>query len=214
MVQGTASSAGKSLLTTALCAYAARAGITVAPFKAQNMSNNARVVHGGEIGTAQALQAWAAGVAADVRMNPILVKPEGDTRSQVVRLDQVDGRLSGMRWEHRAEALWGDIATSLHSLLDEYELVIIAGAGSPAEFNLWPYDLANMRVAAEADAPVLVVSDIDRGGALAHCYGTWAVLPATQRSHSIRPSVARSTTRTMASVTSGPMPSPGMRVIG
>lgn len=181
MVQGTASSAGKSLLTTALCAHAARAGIAVAPFKAQNMSNNARVVHGGEIGTAQALQAWAAGVTPDVRMNPVLVKPEADTRSQVVRLGAVDATLSRLPWEQRSPALWGDIAASLHSLLAEYELVIIEGAGSPAEFNLWRHDLANMRVAAEADAPVLIVSDIDRGGALAHCYGTWAVLPRAQR---------------------------------
>lgn len=181
MVQGTASSAGKSLLTTALCAHAARAGIRVAPFKAQNMSNNARVVDGGEIGTAQALQAQACGIAPDVRMNPVLVKPEADTRSQVVRRGRVDRELSGLRWEERAAALWGDIRDSLHELLLAYDLVVIEGAGSPAEFNLWPYDLANMRVAAEADAPVLLVSDIDRGGALAACYGTWAVLPADQR---------------------------------
>lgn len=181
MVQGTASSAGKSLLTTALCAYAARAGIDVAPFKAQNMSNNARVVDGGEIGTAQALQAWAAGVAPHVRMNPVLIKPEGDTRSQVVRLGRVDHTLSHRRWQDRAALMWGDIRGSLHALLDTHDLVIIEGAGSPAEFNLWPWDLANMRVAAEADAPVLLVSDIDRGGALAHCYGTWALLPADER---------------------------------
>lgn len=181
MVQGTASSAGKSLLTTALCALAARRGVRVAPFKAQNMSNNARVVDGGEIGTAQALQAWASGIDPDVRMNPVLVKPEGDTRSQVVRLGRVDPALSRLPWEERAAALWTDIAMSLRSLRDEYDLVIAEGAGSPAEFNLWRWDLANMRIAEAADAPVLVVSDIDRGGALAHCYGTWAVLPADQR---------------------------------
>ena len=181
MVQGTASSAGKSLLTTALCALAARRGVKVAPFKAQNMSNNARVVDGGEIGSAQALQAWASGITPDVRMNPVLVKPEGDTRSQVVRLGQVDPTLSRLRWEERAAALWTDITFSLRSLRDEYDLVIAEGAGSPAEFNLWRWDLANMRVAEAADAPVLLVSDIDRGGALAHCYGTWAVLPAAQR---------------------------------
>ncbi|HSJ44748.1 MAG TPA: cobyric acid synthase [Euzebyales bacterium] len=181
MVQGTSSSAGKSLLTTALCAHAARAGIRVAPFKAQNMSNNPRVVDGGEIGTAQALQALACGIAPDVRMNPVLVKPEADTRSQVVRRGRVDHELSGLRWEERTAALWGDIRDSLHDLLDSYDLVVLEGAGSPAEFNHWPYDLANMRVAEEADAPVLVVSDVDRGGALAHCYGTWAVPPADQR---------------------------------
>ena len=181
MVQGTASSAGKSLLTTALCAYAARAGARVAPFKAQNMSNNARVVDGGEIGTAQALQAQACGITPDVRMNPVLVKPEADTRSQVVRRGRVDRRLSCLRWEERTAALWDDIRESLHELLAAYDLVVIEGAGSPAEFNLWPHDLANMRVAAEADAPVLVVSDVDRGGALAHCFGTWAVLPAAER---------------------------------
>jgi adenosylcobyric acid synthase len=182
MVQGTASSAGKSLLTTALCAHAARAGIAVAPFKAQNMSNNARVVDGGEIGAAQALQAQAAGVPPDVRMNPVLVKPEADTHSQLVRLGRVDRALSARRWEERAAALWDDIRICLHDLLDTYDLVVIEGAGSPAEFNLWPYDLANMRVAEEADAPVLLVADIDRGGALAHCYGTWALLPGTERS--------------------------------
>jgi adenosylcobyric acid synthase len=181
MVQGTASSAGKSLLTTALCAHAARAGIKVAPFKAQNMSNNARVVDGGEIGSAQALQAWACGITPDVRMNPVLVKPEADTRSQVVRRGRVDRALSSLPWEERTAALWNDIHTSLQDLLASYDLVVIEGAGSPAEFNLWPYDLANMRVAAAADAPVLVISDVDRGGALASCYGTWALLPTDER---------------------------------
>jgi adenosylcobyric acid synthase len=182
MVQGTASSAGKSLLTTALCAHAARAGVTVAPFKAQNMSNNARVADGGEIGAAQALQAQAAGIRPDVRMNPVLVKPEADTRSQLVRMGRVDRVLSAQRWEERTAALWDDIRTCLHDLLDAFDLVVIEGAGSPAEFNLWPHDLANMRVAEEADAPVLLVADIDRGGALAHCYGTWALLPDSERS--------------------------------
>lgn len=183
MVQGTASSAGKSLLVTALCALAARAGVRVAPFKAQNMSNNARVVDGGggEIGTAQAVQAWAAGIEPDVRMNPVLVKPEGDTRSQVVRLGRVDPVLGRTPWTDRADAVWPDIRDSLHALLAEFDLVVIEGAGSPAEFNLWHCDVANMRVAVEADAPVVLVSDIDRGGALAHCYGTWALLPPDQR---------------------------------
>ncbi|HEX6256431.1 MAG TPA: hypothetical protein VFZ70_11555 [Euzebyales bacterium] len=122
MVQGTASSAGTSLLTTALCAHATRAGVAVAPFKAQNMSNNARVVDGGggEIGAAQALQARAAGVRPDVRMNPVLVKPEADTRSQLIRLGRVDHALSARRGEERSAALWDDIRTC--RTVDGYEI--------------------------------------------------------------------------------------------
>lgn len=180
-VQGTSSSAGKSLVATALCRHFARRGLRVAPFKAQNMSNNARVVAGGEIGVAQYLQARAAGVEPDLRMNPVLVKPEGERRSQVVVLGRADLTLSRTPWRRRAPALWPAIASSLRSLLDEFELVVIEGAGSPAEINLRGCDLANMRSARLADAPVLLVCDIDRGGAFAHLYGTWALLPADER---------------------------------
>jgi adenosylcobyric acid synthase len=180
-VQGASSSAGKSLLATALCRHFARHGLHVAPFKAQNMSNNARVVGGGEIGVAQYLQALAAGVEPDVRMNPVLVKPESDRRSQVVVLGAVDRELSRAPWRQRAPALWPVVESSLRALLREFELVVIEGAGSPAEVNLRESDLANMRAARLAEAPVLLVADIDRGGAFAHLYGTWALLGPDER---------------------------------
>jgi adenosylcobyric acid synthase len=181
MVQGASSSAGKSLVTTALARALRRRGIDVVPFKAQNMSNNARVVSGGEIGTAQYLQALAAGVEPDVRMNPVLVKPEGDNRSQVVILGRPDLELSRLPWRERRHALWPVIADALASLQREHELVLLEGAGSPAEINLRDTDFANMRAAKAAGACVLLVADIDRGGAFAHLYGTWALLPEDER---------------------------------
>ena len=181
MIQGTSSWAGKSLVTTALARLISRRGVAVAPFKAQNMSNNARVVAGGEIGVAQYLQARAAGVIPDVRMNPVLVKPETDDRSQMVVMGRPDLGLSREPWRRRPPALWPVIANAYESLAREYELVIIEGAGSPAEINLRDTDLANMRVAELAGARVLLVADIARGGALAHLYGTWALLDDTER---------------------------------
>jgi adenosylcobyric acid synthase len=181
MVQGACSSAGKSLIATGLCRAFARRGLDVAPFKAQNMSNNARVAGGGEIGTAQYLQALAAGVEPHVRMNPVLVKPEGDNRSQVVVLGKPDLELSRLPWRSRSARLWPVIEGSLRRLLAEHEVLVIEGAGSPAETNLRDTDLANMRTAACAGARVLLVADIDRGGAFAHLYGTWALLPETER---------------------------------
>jgi adenosylcobyric acid synthase len=181
MVQGASSSAGKSLLTTALARAFHRRGVDVAPFKAQNMSNNARVVAGGEIGVAQYLQALAAGVEPDVRMNPVLVKPEADTRSQVVVLGTPDLELSRRPWLERPAALWPVIDEALQSLLAEHELILLEGAGSPAEINLSHSDLANMRTARAADAAVVIVADIDRGGAFAHLYGTWALLPTDEQ---------------------------------
>ena len=181
MVQGTSSWAGKSLLTTALCRHFSRNGRSVAPFKAQNMSNNARVVPGGEIGVAQYLQARAAGVEPDVRMNPVLIKPEGPDESQVVVSGQVDRQLSGLPWRDRASYLWPTIERSLRSLLAEFELVVMEGAGSPAEINLKDIDLTNCRAAALAGARVLLVCDIDRGGAFAHLFGTWSLLGQADR---------------------------------
>jgi adenosylcobyric acid synthase len=181
MVQGTSSWAGKSLLVTALARLIARRGVAVAPFKGQNMSNNARVVEGGEIGVAQYLQARAAGVEPEVRMNPVLVKPEGDNRSQVIVLGKPDLELSRAPWRLRSPRLWPAIESSLRSLADEYELLLIEGAGSPAEINLRSTDLANMRVARLARANVLLVADIERGGAFAHLYGTWALLEPEER---------------------------------
>ncbi|MEO8542442.1 MAG: cobyric acid synthase [Betaproteobacteria bacterium] len=188
MVLGTSSGAGKSWLTTALCRWYARQGLRVAPFKAQNMSNNARVVAAagpmapaGEIGSAQYFQALAARCAPDVRMNPLLLKPERDTHSQVVLLGQVDAGLTAMPWRGRSAQVWPQIAQALDALRDCHDVVVIEGAGSPAEINLMDCDIVNMRVARHADAACLLVTDIDRGGAFAHLFGTWALLPEADR---------------------------------
>jgi adenosylcobyric acid synthase len=194
MVLGTTSGAGKSWLATALCRWYARQGLKVAPFKAQNMSNNARVVaggqggagdegagQGGEIGSAQYFQALAARCEPDVRMNPLLLKPEADTRSQVVLMGQVSEALSRMPWRGRSASVWPEIAHALDGLRAENDVVVIEGAGSPAEINLSDSDIVNMRVARHAQARCLLVTDIDRGGAFAHLYGTWALLPEEER---------------------------------
>ncbi len=181
MVLGTTSGAGKSWLTTALCRHYARQGLKVAPFKAQNMSNNARVVAGGEIGSAQYFQALAARAVPDVRMNPLLLKPERDTHSQVVLLGEVNAELTAMDWRSRSALVWPHIAQALDALRAENDVVVIEGAGSPAEINLSSSDIVNMRVARHANARCLLVSDIDRGGAFAHLYGTWALLPEADR---------------------------------
>jgi adenosylcobyric acid synthase len=181
MVQGTSSSAGKSLLTVGLARALRRRGIDVVPFKAQNMSNNARVAADGEIGTAQYLQALAAGVTPQVRMNPVLVKPESDQRSQVVVLGRAEHDLSRLPWRERQRLLWPVVEDALRSLMAEHELLLLEGAGSPAELNLTDVDLANSRSAETAGASVLLVVDIDRGGAFAHLYGTWALLAPRER---------------------------------
>jgi adenosylcobyric acid synthase len=180
-VLGTCSFAGKSLLTTALARSFARRGVRVAPFKAQNMSNNARVVSGGEIGVAQYLQARAAGIEPELRMNPVLVKPEADTRSQVVINGRPSLAVSRLPWRERAPFLTQAIDAALRSLLADFDLVLIEGAGSPAEINLRDTDMANLRAAEIADAAAVLVADIDRGGAFAHLYGTWSLLGETQR---------------------------------
>ena len=185
MVLGTTSGAGKSWLTTALCRYYARQGLKVAPFKAQNMSNNARVVASesgqGEIGSAQYFQALAARAEPDVRMNPLLLKPEADTHSQVVLMGQVSAELTAMPWRTRSNQVWPQIAAALDQLRAENDVVVIEGAGSPAEINLHSSDIVNMRVALHCQAACLLVTDIDRGGAFAHLYGTWALLPKNEQ---------------------------------
>ncbi|MDO8284798.1 MAG: cobyric acid synthase [Rhodoferax sp.] len=209
MVLGTTSGAGKSWLTTALCRHYARQGLKVAPFKAQNMSNNARVVgphapplrgslppvwsdfpwggpagncvSGGEIGSAQYFQALAANAIPDVRMNPLLLKPERDTHSQVVLMGQVSAELTDLPWRGRSLRVWPQIAAALDALRAENDVVVIEGAGSPAEINLSSSDIVNMRVALHCNAACLLVTDIDRGGAFAHLYGTWALLPENER---------------------------------
>jgi adenosylcobyric acid synthase len=181
MVCGTSSGAGKSLLTTALARFYANQGLKVAPFKAQNMSNNARVVEGGEMASAQYLQALAARCTPHVRMNPVLLKPETDTRSQVILLGRRNEALSAMEWRGRAQHLWPTVETCLRELMSGHDLVVIEGAGSPAEINLQSSDIVNMRVAVAAHAATLLVCDVDRGGAFAHLYGTHQLLPPAQR---------------------------------
>ncbi len=179
MVLGCTSDAGKSLLVTALCRWFQRQGVRVAPFKAQNMSNNARVVVGGEIGVAQWLQAKAACVEPDVLMNPVLLKPEADTRSQVIVRGQPDLELTNTPWNDRHDALWAPMSESFDALAADVDLVIIEGAGSPAEINL--RDQVNNRMIEHADAAGLLAADIDRGGAFAHLFGTWALVPESTR---------------------------------
>lgn len=192
VVWGTHSGAGKSLLATALCRWAARRGFDVAPYKAQNMSNNARVVPladggCGEIGSAQYFQALAARVPPTVDMNPVLLKPERDTASQVVLHGRVEPALSVLPWRERSARLAVAARQSLQRLLADHELVVIEGAGSPAEINLADCDYVNLDAArwARAAGPLhaLLVCDIDRGGAFAHLYGTWRLLPADLRGH-------------------------------
>jgi adenosylcobyric acid synthase len=182
MVQGTSSSAGKSLLVTALCYIFARRGIRVAPFKAQNMSNNAAVCpDGAEIGRAQAVQAVAAGVEPAAEMNPILIKPEGDSRSQVVVMGRAWKTLSaGEYYQHKVD-LWDAITQALARLGSQYELIIMEGAGSPAELNLKPGDLVNMAVALHTGSPVLLIGDVDRGGIFAQLLGTLWLLPPDEQ---------------------------------
>jgi adenosylcobyric acid synthase len=182
MVQGTASSVGKSVLATALCRVLHEEGFRVTPFKAQNMSLNAAVTEdGGEIGRAQAAQAHAAGVSPRVIMNPILLKPETDTRSQIVLLGRSTGEYATSAYWRTRDRQWPIVRASLEQLRREFELVVIEGAGSPAELNLLDVDIVNMRVAAEADASVVLVGDIERGGIFAQLLGTLDLLSPLDR---------------------------------
>ena len=182
LVAGTSSDAGKSVVVAGLCRLLARGGTRVAPFKAQNMSNNSVVtVEGGEIGRAQAMQARAAGLAPSVRFNPILLKPGSDRTSQLVIRGQVADSVTAAGYVEHRDRLAGIVLDELSSLRTEFDVVICEGAGSPAEINLRPTDLTNMGLARAADLPVILVGDIDRGGLLAHLFGTVAVLePADQ----------------------------------
>ncbi len=182
MVQGTSSSVGKSLMVAALCRSFARKGVRVAPFKAQNMSNNAAVCpDGAEIGRAQAVQAVAAGIEPSADMNPVLLKPEGNSRSQVVVMGRPWRTLQAGSYYRRKGELWPVVTTALDRLRSSYELVVIEGAGSPAELNLRPFDIVNMALARHASAPVLLVGDIDRGGVFAQLLGTLWLLEPEER---------------------------------
>src|SRR5437588_724349 len=184
MVQGTHSSAGKSFLATALARYFSNLGLRVAPFKGQNMSNNSRVVRGGEMGVAQYLQAFAARAEPDVRMNPVLLKPHG-VGSHVIMLGQPEPELTPLPWRLRKPLMWPAIRTALHELLAENDVVVIEGAGSPAETSIYHNDVVNMRIAREAGAAAVLVSDAGQGGSVAQSYGTWRLVPERDR-HRIR----------------------------
>jgi adenosylcobyric acid synthase len=164
MIMGCTSDAGKSLLVAALCRAYADRGLHVAPFKAQNMSNNAAVTpDGAEIGRAQYLQALAARVTPEARHNPVLLKPSADTFSQVVVMGRYDPAMTAAPWMDRGPKLWPVVRDALNSLIADSDLVVIEGAGSPAEVNLRATDIVNMRVALECGADVYLVADIDRG---------------------------------------------------
>ncbi|MGO9307501.1 MAG: cobyric acid synthase [Spirochaetia bacterium] len=183
MVMGCTSDAGKSFLVTALCRLFANRGLKTAPFKAQNMSNNAAVTSEGlEMGRAQYTQALAARQVPQVRMNPVLLKPSADTYSQVIVMGKLDRAITAMPWNERKERLWPVVRDALNSLLEDFDLLVIEGAGSPAEINLREGDIVNMRVAKECRADVYVAADIDRGGAFAHLLGTWMCLEPDERS--------------------------------
>ncbi|MGK7939578.1 MAG: cobyric acid synthase CobQ [Crocosphaera sp.] len=183
MVVGTTSHAGKSFITAAICRILARRGWHVTPFKGQNMALNAYVTSsGGEIGHAQAIQAWAAGINPRVEMNPILLKPQGNMTSQVI----LGGKAVGVTtatdyYEKYFQKGWQVITKSLERLATEYDFVVCEGAGSPAEINLKHRDLTNMRIAKHLNAPTLLVVDIDRGGAFAHVVGTLELLDESER---------------------------------
>ena len=182
MVQGTMSGAGKSLLCAALCRIFAQDGYRVAPFKSQNMALNSFVTRDGlEMGRAQVVQAQAAGVEPDVRMNPILLKPSSDTGSQVIVGGEVRGQMSAAAYFKMKRQLIPEILAAFDSLSEEVDIVVIEGAGSPAEINLKADDIVNMGLAKLVDAPVLLAGDIDRGGVFAQLYGTVALLEPEER---------------------------------
>src|SRR3989338_8921795 len=178
MIQGTGSHVGKSVITAGLCRILKQDGFRVAPFKAKNMSNNSYVTReGGEIGRAQAVQAQAAGIEPSIHMNPILLKPSSDLGAQVVVHGKLVKTMQAQEYQFHTLNFLNQVRESLEHLMNAYEVVVIEGAGSPAEINLQDYDIVNMRTAEMADAPVILVGDIDRGGVFAAFIGTLELLP-------------------------------------
>ncbi len=182
MIQGTTSSAGKSLICTGLCRILAQDGYRAAPFKSQNMALNSYITDEGlEMGRAQVVQAEAAGIKPDVRMNPILLKPTSDTGSQVIVNGEVRGNMPAKEYYGYKKQLIPDILDAFHSLEEDYDVIVLEGAGSPAEINLKEDDIVNMGMARMAKAPVLLVGDIDRGGVFAQLIGTLSLLEPEER---------------------------------
>ena len=182
MIQGTMSNAGKSLLCAGLCRIFKQDGYRVAPFKSQNMALNSFITaDGGEMGRAQVVQAEAAGIAPDVRMNPILLKPTTDVGSQVIVNGKVLGNVSAREYYRRKPEFIPAIMEAYRSLEEDFDVIVLEGAGSPAEINLKKDDIVNMGMAKLADAPVLLVGDIDRGGVFAQLYGTFALLEPEEK---------------------------------
>ncbi len=179
MFVGTCSNSGKSFLTAATCAYLRTEGVDVAPFKSQNMSLNSYVaVEGGEIAVAQAFQARLAGLEPSIHHNPVLLKPKGEFKSEVIVHGKPLGTMSYSEYREIVfEEPWQAVLESVESLTEEHEVIVAEGAGSPAEINVMDTDIANMRVAEELDADVIIVADISRGGAFAAVYGTYELLP-------------------------------------
>ena len=180
MLLGTSSNVGKSLLVAGLCRLFADRGLKVRPFKPQNMSNNAAATAQGEIGRAQALQARAARIAAHVDMNPVLLKPESDRGSQIILQGRVAGHLSSGDFSRRGDFL-PKVLESFERLSEGADLILVEGAGSPAETNLRARDIANLGFARAAGVPAILVGDIDRGGVIASLVGSHAVLDAEDR---------------------------------
>ena len=186
MVQGTTSDAGKSVVVAGLCRVLSRKNINVCPFKPQNMAlNSAVTVDGGEIGRAQAVQAKACRVPPIVDMNPVLLKPSTDTSAQVIFQGKVHGNIDAIGYQSYKSLALPIVLDSFNKLEQQFDSIVIEGAGSPAEINLRENDIANMGFAEEADVPVVIVSDIDKGGVFAHLYGTLALLSESEQSRVI-----------------------------
>ena len=182
MIQGAGSNVGKSMLVAGIARACVKRGLRVAPFKPQNMSNNAAVTSdGGEIGRAQALQALAAGLEPIVDMNPVLLKPETDVGAQIIVQGKRFGTMKAREYGKNKGQLLPKVLESFHRLAADFDLILIEGAGSPAEVNLRSGDIANMGFAEAANIPVALIGDIDRGGVIAQLVGTHAVLPPQDR---------------------------------